>query len=76
MSSDTTKIRTPSRETVLKRELNALNRELATVRQKQEKLRSATATLAELAKEEEAIMNRLPILKSELIAELGLGDEV
>jgi len=73
MPNDTTKkTRQPSRETVLKREFNAMKKELPMIEQQIEALKSAENKIAELTSRHQEILNRLPIVKSELIAEMGL----
>lgn len=72
MANDTTKTRTPSRETVLKREFNAMKKELPMIERQIETLRSAETKINELTARHEEILNRLPIVKSELITEMGL----
>jgi len=72
MPNDTTKTRTPSRETVLKREFNAMKKELPMIERQIEALKSAENKIAELTSRHQEILNRLPIVKSELIAEMGL----
>lgn len=73
MPNDTTKkTRQPSRETILKREFNIMKKELPMIEKQIEALRSAETKIAELTTRHEAIINRLPIVKSELITEMGL----
>lgn len=73
MTNDTTKkARQPSRETVLKREFNAMKKELPMIERQIEALRSAETKIAQLTARHEEIINRLPIVKSELITEMGL----
>jgi|25BtaG_2_1085352.scaffolds.fasta_scaffold01930_10 tetrahydromethanopterin S-methyltransferase subunit G len=73
MPNDTTKkTRQPSRETVLKREFNAMKKELPMIERQIEALKSAENKIAELTSRHQEILNRLPIVKSELIAEMGL----